>query len=164
MSSKPEETKPENQNPAGPASAAKPTEEEKVNIEVTAQEYQTLLETVKKQSQQIAAYKMREHNRKVTGNQEPKPEPKPEIKLDEHKHEETKTPEPEKQLETPHYVGPWQKFCPTCGDQNPAFKDETECIDCGEPLGAAANLKTEKNPSGALIACPRCGGHHARSK
>lgn len=163
MSSNPEEKQTEPQKPAAPAPAAAVTEP-KTTIEVSTEEYQTLLGTIKKQNQQIAAYKMREHNAKVTGKPEPKPEPKPEMKLEEHKHEETKAPEPEKQPEAPHFVGPWQKFCPTCAEQNPDFKDETVCVDCGEPLGAAKNLKTKDNPNGALIACPRCGHSHARLK
>jgi hypothetical protein len=57
----------------------------------------------------------------------------------------------------PHYIGSWQKYCPTCGDQNPEFKDETECSDCHTSLGEKA--KAEK-----LKACPNCGGTHARQK
>jgi Zn finger protein HypA/HybF involved in hydrogenase expression len=70
---------------------------------------------------------------------------------------ETKT-EPPKTAETaspPHYVGSWQHYCPTCGGENENFKDETECVDCGMHLGAAADLKD-------LKACPNCGGHKAK--
>jgi hypothetical protein len=124
-------------------------------IEISAEEYENLQNTLKTRDRQIAAYKMREHNTKVTGHVEPKSQPKPE----EHKHEEAKPPETEK---APHYVGPWQKFCPTCGDQNPDFQDETECKDCHTHLGAAKNIKTPENPDGKLVVCPNCGGHRAK--
>jgi hypothetical protein len=54
----------------------------------------------------------------------------------------------------PHYIGSWQRYCPTCGDQNPDFKDETTCDDCGVHLGA-------KEIAAKLKACPNCGGHSA---
>jgi predicted RNA-binding Zn-ribbon protein involved in translation (DUF1610 family) len=68
-----------------------------------------------------------------------------EEKHDEHGHEEGK----------PHYIGAWQHFCPTCGDPNPDFKDETICTDCGTHLGA-------KEVAEKLKACPNCGGHSAK--
>ena len=55
----------------------------------------------------------------------------------------------------PHYIGAWQRFCPTCGDENPDFKDETQCEDCGAHLGA-------KETAEKLKACPNCGGHKAK--
>ena len=55
----------------------------------------------------------------------------------------------------PHYIGAWQRFCPTCGDENPEFKDETQCEDCGAYLGA-------KETAEKLKACPNCGGHRAK--
>jgi DNA-directed RNA polymerase subunit RPC12/RpoP len=55
----------------------------------------------------------------------------------------------------PHYIGAWQRFCPTCGDENPDFKDETQCEDCGAHLGA-------KETAEKLKACPNCGGHRAK--
>jgi len=73
-------------------------------------------------------------------------------------------PEPVKELEkeekkeepapAPHWTGSFQKYCPTCGDANPIFKDETVCSTpgCGQHLGAEEGLKT-------LKACPNCGGH-----
>jgi hypothetical protein len=54
----------------------------------------------------------------------------------------------------PHYIGSWQRYCPTCGDQNPEFKDETTCDGCGVHLGA-------KEVAEKLKACPNCGGHSA---
>jgi predicted RNA-binding Zn-ribbon protein involved in translation (DUF1610 family) len=66
-------------------------------------------------------------------------------KHDKHGHEEGK----------PHYIGAWQHFCPTCGDPNPDFKDETVCTDCGTHLGA-------KDVAEKLKACPNCGGHSAK--
>lgn len=54
----------------------------------------------------------------------------------------------------PHFIGAWQKHCPTCGDKNPDFKDETKCDDCGMHLGA-------KEVAEKLKACPNCGGHRA---
>ena len=55
----------------------------------------------------------------------------------------------------PHYIGAWQQFCPTCGDKNPNFKDETECEDCHAHLGS-------KEVAEKLKACPNCGGHRAK--
>ena len=55
----------------------------------------------------------------------------------------------------PHYIGAWQQFCPTCGDKNPDFKDETECEDCHAHLGS-------KEVAEKLRACPNCGGHRAK--
>ena len=54
----------------------------------------------------------------------------------------------------PHYIGAWQQYCPTCGDKNPDFKDETKCKDCGTHLGAVEIAEK-------LKACPNCGGHNA---
>ena len=54
-----------------------------------------------------------------------------------------------------HYIGAWQKFCPTCGDPNPDFKDETVCDGCGMRLGA-------KEVAEKLKACPNCGGKSAK--
>jgi ribosomal protein S27AE len=58
----------------------------------------------------------------------------------------------------PHYVGKWQKYCPTCGDANPEFKDETLCSTpgCGMHLGAVEDLPKIK-------ACPNCGGKEAKT-
>jgi hypothetical protein len=55
---------------------------------------------------------------------------------------------------TPHYIGSWQQYCPTCGDRNPDFKDETKCDGCGVHLGA-------REVAEKLKACPNCGGHSA---
>ena len=50
---------------------------------------------------------------------------------------------------TEHVVRPWEKFCPDCGGDNPEYKDETECVDCGMSLGAAKYLpKISKCPNG----------------
>lgn len=57
----------------------------------------------------------------------------------------------------PHYVGPWQQYCPTCGDKNPEFKDEVACDTCGANLGAAETATQ-------LKACPNCGGKKAHEK
>lgn len=57
----------------------------------------------------------------------------------------------------PHYVGPWQAYCPTCGDKNPDFKDEIVCDTCGQHLGAEKTAIT-------LKACPNCGGKKASRK
>lgn len=79
------------------------------------------------------------------------------------KETESKEPEPSKPSveETrahkegiPHFIGAWQQYCPTCGDKNPDFKDETTCDSCGVHLGA-------KEVAEKLKACPNCGGHNA---
>ena len=57
--------------------------------------------------------------------------------------------------EQPHFIGTWQHYCPTCGDANPDFKDETECSTCHTHLGAAATAEK-------LKACPNCGGKQAK--
>ena len=76
--------------------------------------------------------------------QPPTPPTPPDLHAD-HGHEEGK----------PHYIGAWQQFCPTCGDKNPNFKDETECEDCHTHLGS-------KEVAEKLRACPNCGGHRAK--
>ena len=55
----------------------------------------------------------------------------------------------------PHYVGSWQKYCPTCGDKNPEFKDETVCKDCGTHLGSKKTVEK-------MVTCPHCGGKNAK--
>lgn len=64
----------------------------------------------------------------------------------------------EKNLPEPHFVGKWQKHCPTCGDKNPEFKDETVCDPdkggCGMHLGSKDDVEKMK-------ACPNCGGSKA---
>lgn len=76
---------------------------------------------------------------------------------------ETPTPTTEPQTKHEHEQEPaqhynaWQKFCPTCGDQNPAFKDETQCTRCGMHLGAKENLSTAENPNAPIKVCPNCG-------
>lgn len=77
-----------------------------------------------------------------------------------HPAETTDPPEKtEKIVQEPHFIGNWQKHCPTCGDTNPDFKDEIECDKdeggCGMHLGAKDNLKN-------LKACPNCGGTKAK--
>jgi hypothetical protein len=73
------------------------------------------------------------------------PEPTETSKIEEKKEEPPKPP---------HFTGSWQKWCPTCGDTNPNFKDETICSTpgCGQHLGAEEGIKD-------LKACPNCGGH-----
>lgn len=77
-----------------------------------------------------------------------------------HDHEHTESPPPSTpkldghEEGKPHFVGSWQKFCPTCGIPNPDFKDETKCKDCGTHLGAFETANK-------LKACPNCGGHRA---
>jgi RNA polymerase subunit RPABC4/transcription elongation factor Spt4 len=78
-----------------------------------------------------------------------------------HDHQETskdKLEESAKNLPEPHFIGKFQQYCPTCGDKNPEFKDETVCDPkqggCGYHLGA--KLEAEK-----LKACPNCGGTKA---
>ncbi|MHC4397262.1 MAG: hypothetical protein ACYS1A_16615 [Planctomycetota bacterium] len=82
----------------------------------------------------------------------------------EHNHDqpvntETKPEETIKKEREPHFIGEWQKHCPTCGDTNPDFKDETQCDPnnggCGMHLGAQDNLKN-------IRACPNCGHTKAR--
>jgi hypothetical protein len=68
------------------------------------------------------------------------------VPQDSHSHEEGK----------PHFIGSWQRYCPTCGDQNPEFKDETVCEDCGTHLGAKQIVEK-------LKACPNCGGTRAKA-
>jgi hypothetical protein len=76
--------------------------------------------------------------------------------------EEKKEEEPPKPILPPHFAGSWERYCPTCGEQNPGFKDETVCKDCGTHLGAAADIKTEENPGGVVTACWNCGGKKAK--
>lgn len=71
------------------------------------------------------------------------PTPKPQApNLHTHEHE---TPG------QPHIIGAWQRYCPTCGEANPDFKDEVICDTCGTHLGAKAVVEK-------LKACPNCGG------
>ncbi len=66
--------------------------------------------------------------------------------------QETPSQTPPAETPTPptaptHYVKPWEKTCPDCGEPNPHFKDETKCKHCGAHLGAAATVeKLEKCP------------------
>jgi hypothetical protein len=123
----------------------KPVENKPDEHEKRIKELEDLATTMREENitlkRQVQAYKMREKLPK-------KPEPPTQIAppTEEHKEEE------------PHFVGPWQQYCPTCGDKNPAFKDETICNPekggCGMHLGAVAEVEK-------LIACPNCGGKHA---
>jgi archaellum component FlaD/FlaE len=133
------------------AAQAQPTAQtiSKPKIEVDADEYARLLEEIKKRDKQIAAYKMREKNPKIT--QQPLTTEKKPSETQEHKHEEHKEEETSK---PPHFVGSWERFCPECGLENPEFKDETKCKDCSMHLGSAASVEK-------LKACPNCGGKHA---
>ncbi len=57
--------------------------------------------------------------------------------------------------QTDHVVKDWQPFCtsPGCSEENPYFKDETECDEdeggCGRTLGS---IKT----AARLASCPHC--------
>ena len=86
-----------------------------------------------------------EHPSVSTEGKQPPSPPTPPDPHAGHGHEEGK----------PHYIGAWQQFCPTCGDKNPDFKDETECEDCHAHLGS-------KEVAEKLNACPNCGGHQAK--
>ncbi len=101
-------------------------------------------------TKELAALRRKRENKVVAHADPPKVDPLPstatEPKTDEHGHEEGK----------PHYIGAWQQFCPTCGDKNPDFKDETVCQDCGQHLGAKETVEK-------LKACPNCGGHRAKA-
>jgi hypothetical protein len=94
-----------------------------------------------------------------------------------HKKEEDTTPEePPQQPQAkeepkapPHYVAPFERFCPYCTDQheeNPDFKPEEKhavCSDCGAPLGPLSSIwEPVKNPEGKLKRCYNCGGTKAR--
>jgi hypothetical protein len=96
---------------------------------------------------QVQAYKMREKLPK----REPASTEKPTT--------EKTTVSAAQTEENPHFVGSWQQYCPTCGDKNPDFKDETICDPknggCGMHLGAIKDVEK-------LKACPNCGKTHAR--
>jgi predicted RNA-binding Zn-ribbon protein involved in translation (DUF1610 family) len=74
----------------------------------------------------------------------------------------TSNPPEKKEEAKPHLVKAWfPRFCPDkdCElskqrgtHENPSFKDETKCTDCGLHLGAEENVKQN------LAACPNCGG------
>jgi len=113
------------------------SEEELTSLKAELENSKKTIETLKK-----------EENKKPTKKSAPEPkEPEPSKPSVEetHGHEEGK----------PHYIGAWQQYCPTCGDKNPDFKDETQCEDCGAHLGA-------KETAEKLKACPNCGGHSAK--
>jgi len=57
----------------------------------------------------------------------------------------------------PHFVGKWQHYCTHagCEQENPDWKDETKCKDCGMHLGSVETAKS-------LARCPNCGGHSAK--
>lgn len=143
--SKPEEEK----KPEVQSLIAHP-EEEHEHTPVSIEEYENLRKEVVTLKKQLSAASMREKlvqkNKLKAGKElaeqvEKKEEPKPQ----EEKHDEKK----------PHYIAEWQHYCPTCGDENPDFKDETICKDCGMHLGPMAYVEK-------LKVCPNCGGHNAK--
>jgi hypothetical protein len=85
--------------------------------------------------------------------QDPSPSTPPQVTMADARSEETHNDHGHAEGQ-PHYIGSWQRYCPTCGDQNPDFKDETTCDGCGVHLGA-------KEVATKLKACPNCGGHSA---
>jgi hypothetical protein len=97
-----------------------------------------------------------ELRKKLGAASEPKPEPEPAVVP---QPAPAAPPEPEKTKVVEHSMSITDAFCPECGGPNPDFKDETECIECGHPLGAIATLDKVKN-------CPGCGksGKIARKK
>ena len=111
---------------------------------VTIEDYEALRKENVTLKRQVQAYKMREKLPKPPTSQPPK--------------QELPTPTSEEE-KSPHFVGTWQQYCPTCGDKNPDFKDETICDPktggCGMHLGAVAQVEK-------LKACPNCGKTHAR--
>jgi hypothetical protein len=127
---------------------------EKPVVEDELSKIKTELAKAKEETQRVtkelAALRRKRENKAAVTSNPPKEDPLPstatEPKTDEHGHTEG----------MPHYVGSWQRYCPTCGDQNPEFKDETVCEDCGQHLGA-------KDLVQKLKACPNCGGHKAKA-
>jgi hypothetical protein len=88
--------------------------------------------------------------RKETGAQS---EPKPDVATT----KAGEPPAPVPKIDEPkHAMSITDDFCPTCGEANQEWKDETECADCKHPLGAVATLGKVKN-------CPGCG-HTSSSK
>jgi hypothetical protein len=126
----------------------KPPEQKPDDHEKRIKELEDLATTLRGENttlkRQVQAYRMREKLPKAPKEPERKEEPKP---------------EPAAEEKMPHYVGSWERFCPDCGEPNPAFKDETICDPkqggCGMHLGAAAEVEK-------LKVCPNCGGRHAR--
>jgi predicted RNA-binding Zn-ribbon protein involved in translation (DUF1610 family) len=77
--------------------------------------------------------------------------PKDEV-VEQKKEEPSSPPAPEPK----HAMSITDQFCPTCGELNAEWKDETKCADCGHDLGAIATLSKVKK-------CPGCG-HTESSK
>lgn len=123
-----------------------PSKEEKKTVEIDAQELLDLRAEIEQLKKEKPKKTVEKHGgKKQTPPLTLTPPASPPASATEHGHEEGK----------PHYIGAWQKYCPTCGDSNPDFKDETECEDCHIHLGA-------KEVAEKLKACPNCGGHRAK--
>jgi len=120
-----------------------PLETENKSLKQELAEAKAAAEKYKKDAQAATARAGKEA-KKVAASKTSTPPAPPDPEAD-HGHETGK----------PHYIGAWQRFCPTCGDENPDFKDETQCEDCGAHLGA-------KETAEKLKACPNCGGHKAK--
>jgi hypothetical protein len=147
--SKPEEKiEPTAGNKTEAQSLAAHPEEEHEHTPVSIEEYENLRQENIKLKKEVQLAKMREKKVSLKGGKQ----------LAEQFEKKEEPPKPEEHTldeKKPHYVGPWQRFCPTCGEQNPDFKDETECKDCHMHLGPVAYVEK-------LKACPNCGGHNAK--
>lgn len=68
-----------------------------------------------------------------------------------HEHEQP-DPSQGREAQTGHLMHKWQRFCtgPNCEGENPDFKDETQCDNCGMHLGSV-------EVATSLSRCPSCG-------
>ena len=145
----------ETQNTPEKKPDAAPAQTQTVTMSKT--DFDALIARVEKSENEIKGLKLRTDRKEKREN--PAPTQKETQKEPESKPAETKTSienvETDKH-EHPHF-NKWQRFCPTCGDQNPEFKDETQCVRCGTHLGAKENLSTAENPNAPIKVCPNCG-------
>lgn len=101
-----------------------------------------------------------EQNSRLRKKEPEQSEPKPEVMAPpQSAPAATPAPAPAVPQAPTHSMSITDAYCPTCGETNPQFKDETECKECGHALGAIETLAQVKN-------CPGCGasGKIARKK
>ena len=105
-----------------------------------AKEYAIQNQKIRKLNKQIAGYKSLEKRGKNKNIQE-----------NNEKTKDQPITTPKTETET-HQTVSWLKDCPTCGEGNPDFKDETVCEgpSCGKHLGSIDTAKKLKS-------CPFCG-------
>lgn len=59
----------------------------------------------------------------------------------------------EETTQGPHVIKSWHpRYCSDCGTENPGFKNEVACANCGISLGAEEDVKKE-----GFKVCPNCG-------